>query len=74
MRLYHDREGIHTGALQDLDVKVERSDQGFKAKMLVVHDAQIDMSPLKDVVHTTVEGLVELVVGRLREMGLHYVE
>ena len=74
MRLYHDREGIHTGALQDLDMKVERSDHGFNAKMLVVHDAQIDMLPLKDVVHTTVEGLIELVVSRLREMGLHYVE
>ena len=74
MRLYHDREGIHTGVLQDLDVKVERSDHEFKTKLIVVHDADINMSPLMDVVHTTADGLVDLTVSRLREMGLHYVD
>ena len=74
MRLFRDREGIHTAALQDLDMKVERSDHGFKAKMVVVHDAQIDMSSLKDVVHTDLDNVIDVVASRVRDMGLQYVE
>lgn len=74
VRLYQDREGIHTGALQDLDAKVERSEQGFKAKMIVVNDEDIDMSSLSDVVHTGLENLFHIIASRVRDMGLHYVE
>jgi len=74
IRLYNDREGIHTAALQDLDAKIERSDQGYNSKMVVVHDADIDLSAIKDVVHTTREGLVDLIASRLRDMKLHYVQ
>ena len=74
LRLYLDREGIHTGALQDMDVKVERFSGDYKMKMVVVHDNTIDMSGLKDVVTTHVENIVDTVAGRLRGMGLKYVE
>ncbi len=75
LRLYMDREGIHTGAIQDLDTKIERtSKQGFKAKLIVVHDEGVDMTALKDVVTTSVDGLKDMVASRLRNMGLHYVE
>lgn len=74
IRLFQDREGIHTGALQDLDTKVERSSLGFKAKMIVVNDEDIDMSQLSDIVHTGLEHLFDIVASRVRDMGLHYVE
>ena len=74
LRLFHDREGIHTGALQDLDLKVERFADDYKMKMIVVHDNAIDMSAIEDVVTTPVEGIIDTIAGRLRGMGLSYVE
>ena len=78
LRLFGDREGIHTGVLQALDKVIElgtdsKLPQPIKMKMIVVNDEDnMTMSDVKDIVKCTVPEIPEMIASRLRGMPWKY--